>query len=526
MASVHAVIMITDIKGFTERVNKGDRKELNHLVTLHGKLLPPVFQFFDGKIIKTIGDAFLVTFSSPTNAVKCGMAIQEILRLHNQRAPENDQLSVRVAINAGEVEESSNDILGEAVNITARLEGHSQAGEVYFTEAVYLSMNRNEAPSMEVGPMHFKGIAEPIQVYKAIREPDSDFLKWLLESVTLTEKGPIFKGAQPKSAKMNLWVAGLVLSIIAIGVITWTLTLPSLDEIQVTINKEYNQNNYRAAVEHAGKGLKRFPESRELKAWLMRSGREHLFTLYRTSGSDIAATWLSETTAKEGFGTLSTLKSEFESHRVCDGIKEGGLDDKSIQESLNELLGAFPEDPLVAGTCADILAGEVFYGYPLWLYGESLERGARADDSIFKFMEKLFAIDSPGNLKQAHKISDSHFAERYHEWAKEVLKQNVSGNPSLVANAWHALKQNQDPLIEEPYFQHYSNLADGYWQGGIDAAKDAIRVFLEQDDPIRQEQLKAMTFTKTTTSKSGYGDALELTRDKLATAWSWSAPVE
>lgn len=77
---------------------------------------------------------------------------------------------MRVAINAGEVTLADNDVFGEPVNITARINGIAEAGEVFFTEAVYLAMNKMEVPSSEVGLLQLKGIAEKIRVYKVVRE--------------------------------------------------------------------------------------------------------------------------------------------------------------------------------------------------------------------------------------------------------------------------------------------------------------------------------------------------------------------
>ncbi len=169
MPSRNLTIMFTDIKGFTQRVSEGSREDLTDLRSAHDRLLVPIFEHFEGLIVKTIGDAFLVTFESPTDAVMCGLAVQEALRQYNIILAGNKKLEVRVAINSGEVETSDNDVLGEPVNIAARLEGVAEPGEVYFTEAVYLSMNRSEAPSSEIGERTFKGIPYPIKVYKAIQ---------------------------------------------------------------------------------------------------------------------------------------------------------------------------------------------------------------------------------------------------------------------------------------------------------------------------------------------------------------------
>jgi class 3 adenylate cyclase len=130
MATRNLSIMFTDIKGFTQRTSASSREAMKALLEQHERLLLPVFAYFDGVVVKTIGDAFLVYFESPTDAVLCGVTIQEVLRHHNAKQAKADRLEVRVAINVGEVELEQGDVMGEAVNIAARLEGVTEAGEV------------------------------------------------------------------------------------------------------------------------------------------------------------------------------------------------------------------------------------------------------------------------------------------------------------------------------------------------------------------------------------------------------------
>lgn len=171
----HLTIMFTDIKGFTSKTSFQSREQLNQLLELHDDLITPIFKDFKGKIIKTIGDAFLVTFTSPTNAVLCGIKIQDKLKEYNESVDNDNKIEVRIAINSGEVTIKNRDIFGEAVNIAARIEGMAEANEIYFTESVYLSMNKNEIPSAEVGYRHLKGIPDQVKVYKVLRE-------WIEES--------------------------------------------------------------------------------------------------------------------------------------------------------------------------------------------------------------------------------------------------------------------------------------------------------------------------------------------------------
>ena len=162
--------MITDIVNFTDRSSSQSRHELLELLELHDSLLRPIFESFEGEIIKTMGDAFLVTFESPTDAVLCGMDIQKKLKIHNITADGDKQIEIRIAINAGEVTIKNGDIFGETVNITARIENITEPNEIYFTDAVYLSMNKSEIPSSEIGMRYLKGIPREIKVYKVLHE--------------------------------------------------------------------------------------------------------------------------------------------------------------------------------------------------------------------------------------------------------------------------------------------------------------------------------------------------------------------
>ncbi len=171
MKTANLAIVFTDIQGFTERTSRQTHEENQRLLQVHHELLAPMFKAFGGRILKSIGDAFLVTFESPTQAVLSGIAIQDRLWQYNSAAPENDRLNVRVAINVGEVRVESSDVFGEPVNIAARVEGIAEAGEVYFTEAVYLAMNKAEVPSQEVGAFELKGIPGKIRVFRVPKGP-------------------------------------------------------------------------------------------------------------------------------------------------------------------------------------------------------------------------------------------------------------------------------------------------------------------------------------------------------------------
>lgn len=162
-------IMLTDMQGYTATSAASSRLEIVELVQRHNRLMEPIIDFYDGTIVKTIGDAFLVTFASATDAVVCGIVIQMILNEYNlNQAEEGKRLFLRVVVNTGDVAMEKNDIFGEGVNIAARLEGLDcfPGGTVGISESTYLLLNRNEIICEPAGSYSLKGIPYPVRVYR------------------------------------------------------------------------------------------------------------------------------------------------------------------------------------------------------------------------------------------------------------------------------------------------------------------------------------------------------------------------
>jgi len=194
MKTANLAIVFTDIKDFTSRTSQQTLAENERMLRVHDALLTPCFKAFGGRLVKTIGDAFLVVFESPTQAVLCGVAIQDRLWDYNRRVPPKDQIHVRVAVNMGEVRLEKGDVYGEPVNIAARVEGLADAGEVVFTEVVYLAMNKAEVPAEDGGFHELKGIPEKVRIY---RVPRGDYR---LAAAKATEPAPELAVPAPPSA--------------------------------------------------------------------------------------------------------------------------------------------------------------------------------------------------------------------------------------------------------------------------------------------------------------------------------------
>ena len=162
-------ILLTDIAGFTEATVQQSRQENARLLASHNRILLPIIRRYKGRHVKSIGDALLLVFRSPTDAMLCAMAMQDALFEYNRNAPKEQQIHIRVAASLGEVRVTRHDVFGEAVNITSRIEGITPADEIYMSEAVYMAMNKAEVPSQEVGWRELKGLSAPIRIFNIPR---------------------------------------------------------------------------------------------------------------------------------------------------------------------------------------------------------------------------------------------------------------------------------------------------------------------------------------------------------------------
>jgi class 3 adenylate cyclase len=214
--SRNLVILLTDIKGFTDRTSHQSRVEIQQLLERHKEIVLPILQGRGGTLIKTMGDAFLMTDASPTNAVLAGIEVQAALRRYNEGKPSDLRIDLRVAINQGEVNLADNDVFGEAVNITARIEAIADAGDVFFTEGVYLAMNKKEVPSSEVGLLQLKGIPEKVRVYKVKSETP---VKSMADAMPLAAHAPTASPAASPAGRRIRKPAALAGAAVAVGLL-------------------------------------------------------------------------------------------------------------------------------------------------------------------------------------------------------------------------------------------------------------------------------------------------------------------
>jgi len=161
-----AAIMFTDMVGYTALGQKNESLSLT-LVDEQRKLIRPILNRHDGREVKTMGDSFLVEFSSALNAVRCAYDIQRTAREYNISLREERRVHLRVGVHLGDVLDSQGDISGDAVNVASRINYLADDGGVCLTRQVYDHVqNKFELPLKSLGPRSLKNVNIPVEVYR------------------------------------------------------------------------------------------------------------------------------------------------------------------------------------------------------------------------------------------------------------------------------------------------------------------------------------------------------------------------
>jgi TolB-like protein/class 3 adenylate cyclase len=162
-----AAILIADVAGYSRLAGVDEEGTLSRLRGLRGDLIDPTIAVHKGRVVKRTGDGSLIEFRSVVDAVRCAVEIQNAMVERNAGVPADRRIEFRVGIHLGDVvEEADGDLMGDGVNIAARLEGVCEPGSVCLSEQAYWQVKgRLELAVTDLGPIELKNIAEPIRVY-------------------------------------------------------------------------------------------------------------------------------------------------------------------------------------------------------------------------------------------------------------------------------------------------------------------------------------------------------------------------
>jgi adenylate cyclase len=162
-----AAILAADVVGYSRLAGMDEDRTLARLRALRSDLIDPTIAVHHGRVVKRTGDGILIEFRSVVDGVRCAIEMQNGMVERNAGLPPERRIEFRVGVYLGDVvEESDGDLMGDGVNIAARLEGIAKLGAICLSEDAYRQVKaRLDLAVSDLGPTQLKNIAEPIRAY-------------------------------------------------------------------------------------------------------------------------------------------------------------------------------------------------------------------------------------------------------------------------------------------------------------------------------------------------------------------------
>ena len=168
-----AAILSADVKGYSRLMGE-DEEATVHTLNAYKEVMTNLIQQSRGRLVDAPGDNVLAEFASVVDAVRCAVDIQKELKNRNAQLPENKRMEFRIGVNLGDVIEDGEQILGDGVNIAARLESLSEAGGICISGTAFDQVrNKLNLGYKYLGEQTVKNIALPIRVYEVLMEPEA-----------------------------------------------------------------------------------------------------------------------------------------------------------------------------------------------------------------------------------------------------------------------------------------------------------------------------------------------------------------
>jgi class 3 adenylate cyclase len=160
-----AAILAADVAGYSRLMGE-DEAGTAKIVRERREAATPIVRAFGGRLVKTTGDGVLLEFPSVVAAVECAILIQRMMAERNAARPEAKRILYRIGVNLGDVLIEGDDILGDGVNIAARLEGICEPGGVCVSGSAFEHVGgRVEAEFADLGEQSLKNIMKPVRAY-------------------------------------------------------------------------------------------------------------------------------------------------------------------------------------------------------------------------------------------------------------------------------------------------------------------------------------------------------------------------
>jgi TolB-like protein/class 3 adenylate cyclase len=160
-------ILVSDVVGYSRMAGANEDLTLARLRALRSDLVDPIIAVYHGRVVKRTGDGSLVEFRSVVDAVRCAIEVQNGMVERNAGLPPDRRIEFRIGIHLGDVvEEADGDLMGDGVNIAARLEGIAQPGSICLSDDAYRHVKaRLNLAVVDLGETQLKNIAEPMRIF-------------------------------------------------------------------------------------------------------------------------------------------------------------------------------------------------------------------------------------------------------------------------------------------------------------------------------------------------------------------------
>jgi adenylate cyclase len=199
-----SVILSADLVGFTRMMERDETGTWAQLSVLRKELIDPTLTGRDGVIFKTTGDGMLAEFKNSIDAIEAAVAVQSAVYERYQALPQDERMVFRVGIDMGDVIVDGDDLIGDAVNVAARLQGVCQPGGVCISEVVFKAVERNtEIPFEDIGAVELRNRSDPVRsfVWRYGSQPDALVSEW--QAPPSIRRGNTEKRADAGNAKAS-----------------------------------------------------------------------------------------------------------------------------------------------------------------------------------------------------------------------------------------------------------------------------------------------------------------------------------
>ncbi len=274
----HLTLMLMSIQGFAELASQRTSEERQRVLETYEQLLLPLLREYEGKLVQKLGDLLLGVFATPTNAVLCGMGMQDRLWRHNQGQPPESQLHVRICIHSGEVLLTQDTVVGEPTETVKSVEQVSLAGEVTFTESVSLPQDNAEVVPEPCGTVSLPGRSAPLKLYRSKHTATEGppFGGRDLASAP-TERRPLLGGlrALVGNRKHRLTGVGLLGGLLLLGGVGLWQWNQRLEVRARRLLEEGRPAEALLRIEMSGGEARRAPEVQQLRALALHRLKRH-----------------------------------------------------------------------------------------------------------------------------------------------------------------------------------------------------------------------------------------------------------